>query len=65
MRALRVCATQVSRGRFKIAPITATVIAPELALKVAACIVERHSGHGLPVVAGAGAVFEPTVSRDQ
>ena len=36
------------------APLAERVFAPELVLKVATCIVERHSGYGLSVDAGNG-----------
>lgn len=45
----------MSRGRFKVAPLAEQVFAPELVLRVATCIVERHSGFGLSVGAGTGA----------
>ncbi len=37
------------------APLAEQVFAPELVLKVATCIVERHSGFGLSIDAGNGA----------
>lgn len=37
------------------APLAEQVFAPELVLRVATCIVERHSGFGLAVGAGTGA----------
>ena len=45
----------VSQRIFKVGPLSQQVFAPELVLKVATCIVERHSGYGLSAYAGNGA----------